>query len=240
MVFGNLLRESFIHITLRSLSSLSFLHHNQPRRCIQLQLQNRVQPLHSTNRYQDSEYRHLTIVLSILGITQAHYATLEDLPVELMDMIMKIKGANDAPLLDVNDLTSLRQPSRQINALSLRTLSRRFFTMRKHMRSRASLECLVGIARSPALSPYVQTVAIGPERVNSRVQATTPHSKDPAVRDGWKEGNEVAWDALVREQRESDASNAADSMMKEAFELFKNLKLVRLDSYATKDRLKKY
>jgi hypothetical protein len=107
-------------------------------------------------------------VINMAGTTQAHHATLKDLPVELMDMIMKIKEAKDAALLDVNDISSLRQSGRQINALTLRTFARRFFTTRKHMLSRASLECLVGIAHSPALSQYIQTVAIGPERCTSR------------------------------------------------------------------------
>jgi hypothetical protein len=59
-------------------------------------------------------------------------------------------------------LSDLRAVSRRIQQTTLDDFAQRYFTTRKHMLSRHSLQCLLDIANNPGLGPYVREVAIGP------------------------------------------------------------------------------
>jgi len=91
---------------------------------------------------------------------------LEALPVELMTLVTQSTNAKGKPILSGDDLCNLRSTSRRIQQTTYDGWKKRCFAARKHMLSRASLQCLLSISTDPVLRNYVEEVAIGPEHVN--------------------------------------------------------------------------
>lgn len=62
-------------------------------------------------------------------------------------MVVTAIGAKDKHILDAEDVSNLRLASRCMQAITFDAFAQRFFITRKHMMSRASLECLAAIAK---------------------------------------------------------------------------------------------
>jgi hypothetical protein len=155
---------------------------------------------------------------------------MESLPAELMSMVVQATGANNEPILSGEDVVNLRLTSRHYNYHTLNVWAKRFFTTRKHMLSRRSLQCLLDNANDPILSRYVREVAIGPGRINLKLISHL----DPAHPDlinAWKRDYKSAWKKLVREHDALEASDAMESMLQEALIKFDNLQHIRVHSY---------
>jgi hypothetical protein len=183
-------------------------------------------------------------------ILQKPDATLEGLSVEIMSLIIEEVGpavidstskllcesvfSQDDFVLDAYDVSTLRLASCRLESTTLDAFTRRFFTTRQHMLSKASVLFLFRIALSPKFSFAVQEVAIGPERVNSRLKMWMSAVRRQYA-DNWKCEAQDDWQALVGEQRMFDESEEADTMLKNAFKGFKNLKHVHIDAYTQKN-----
>lgn len=83
--------------------------------------------------------------------------TLESLPTELLTAV--------AEAADSNDLLALRLTSRRLRDTSEEPFGTAFFTIRKHIISRHSLQGLVEITAHPTFGQYVRTVMIGATRI---------------------------------------------------------------------------
>jgi hypothetical protein len=175
-------------------------------------------------------------------------ATLEDMPVEIMNLIIEamvpvpavIDSASDCSsdddkahddfILNAHDVSALRLASRTLESTTLDAFTRRFFTVRKHMLSKASITCLSQIASCPKFSSVVHEVAIGPERINSGLTMFMGVVREEYTKN-WKREAQGNWQALVDEQHAFDASGQANSMLGNALKGFTNLKHVRIDTY---------
>jgi hypothetical protein len=177
-------------------------------------------------------------------------ATLEGMPVEIMNMIIEAMvpvpavidsdsasdcssdhdKAHDDFILNAYDVSALRLASRTPESTTLDAFTRRFFTVRKHMLSKASITCLSQIASCPKFSSVVYEVAIGPERINSGLMMFMGVVREEYTKN-WKREAQGDWQALVDEQRAFDASGQAHSMLKNALKGFANLAHVRIDTY---------
>jgi hypothetical protein len=142
--------------------------------------------------------------------------------------------ANDDFILNAYDVSALRLARRTLESTTLDAFTRRFFTVRKHMLSKASLTCLSQIASSCEFSSYVTEVAIGPERINSGLKMFLS-GVSRASADNWKREAQGDWQKLVDKQRAFDGSDEAYTMLKTAFKSYKNLKHVCIDAYEEND-----
>lgn len=102
----------------------------------------------------------MTFDISIAA-TKSSKPGLEALPVELMKLVTQSTDAKGKPILSGCDLCNLRSTSRRIQQTTFDDWVKRRFTTRKHMLSRASLQCLLSISTNPVLRSFVQEVAIG-------------------------------------------------------------------------------
>jgi hypothetical protein len=123
---------------------------------------------------------------------QKSAATLEGMPVEIMNMIVEAMvpvpavidsdsasncssdddsdsasdcssdddKAHDDFILNAYNVSALRLASRTLESTTLDAFTRRFFTVRKHMLSKASITCISQIASCPKFSSVVHEVAI--------------------------------------------------------------------------------
>jgi hypothetical protein len=157
-------------------------------------------------------------------------AMLEHMPVEIMNMIIEamvpvpavIDSASDCSsdddkahddfILNAHDVSALRLASRTLESTTLDAFTRRFFTVRKHILSKASITCLSQIASSCKFSSYVTEVAIGPERINSGLTMFLSGVSKSST-DNWKREAQDNWQKLVDEQRAFDASGNAYTML---------------------------
>ncbi|KAI4664102.1 uncharacterized protein J4E79_003603 [Alternaria viburni] len=157
---------------------------------------------------------------------------LEALPVELMTLVTQSTDAKGKAILSGDDLCNLRSTSRRIKETSYDGWTKRCFSTRKHMLSRASLQCLLSISTDPVFRNYVEEVAIGPEHVNGYMafwKLKNCRSRDQE--EDWPRTYGPKHEKLVKEQEEFDASDEAVEMLKSALRGFPNLKHVRIDSY---------
>jgi hypothetical protein len=177
-------------------------------------------------------------------------ATLEGMPVEIMNMIIEAMvpvpavidsdsasdcssdddKAHDDFILNAYDVSALRLASRTLESTTLDAFTRRFFSVRKHMLSKASITCLSQIASCRKFSSVVHEVAIGSERINSGLTMFVGVVREEYTKN-WKREAQGDWQALVDEQRAFDASGQAHSMLENALKGFTNLAHVRIDTY---------
>ncbi|KAI4646590.1 hypothetical protein J4E93_004811 [Alternaria ventricosa] len=144
------------------------------------------------------------------------------------------------PILSGDDLCNLRSASRRIKETTYDNWTKRCFATRKHMLSRASLQCLLSISTDPVFRNYVEDVAIGPEHVNGYMaiwKLLNCNSEERA--EDWPRTYGPKHEKLVKEQEEFDASDEAVEMLKSALRGFPNLKHVRIDSYPVSSYPKK-
>jgi hypothetical protein len=99
--------------------------------------------------------------------------------------------------------------------------------------SLASLQCLVNVDHSPNFSSYVEGVNIGPERIHSGLR-TFLSSASGSQTDHFEQEGAAAWQILVREQKDFDATRKTSTMLEDAFFAFENLKHIHIDSYPDK------
>ncbi|KAI4937794.1 hypothetical protein J4E85_000230 [Alternaria conjuncta] len=164
---------------------------------------------------------------------------LEALPVELMRLVTQSTDAKGKAILSGDDLCNLRSTSRRIKETTYDDWTKRCFTTRKHMLSRASLQCLLSISTDPVFRNYVEEVAIGPEHVNGYMafwKLKNCRSKDQE--EDWPKTYGPKHAKLVEEQEEFDASDEAVGMLKSALRGFPTLKHIRIDSYPKDSYLK--
>jgi len=170
------------------------------------------------------------------AITTSSNPGLEALPVELMTLVTQSTDAKGKTILSGDDLCNLRSTSRRIQQTTYADWTKRCFGTRKHMLSRASLQCLLSISTDPVLRNYVEEVAIGPEHVNGYMafwKLKNCTSKDQA--EDWPRTYGPKHEKLVKEQEEFDASDEAVEMLKSALRGFPSLKHVRIGSYPKKN-----
>jgi hypothetical protein len=125
------------------------------------------------------------------------------------------------------DISALRLASHHLESTTLNTFTRRFFTTRKHMLSKVSVTCLYRIALSPKFNFLYGEVDIGLERINSGLTMCISDVSRQCVIN-WRREALDDWQALVDEQREFDASDRADAILKAVLKGFKNLMHVRI------------
>jgi hypothetical protein len=119
-----------------------------------------------------------------------------------MVLVVSITDAKGKPILSAEDVCNLRLTSRRIQKTTFEGWAKRCFTKRKHMVSRASLQCLLSISANPVLRKYVHEVAIGPERVNEMAGCfLSPLCRDEEDKEDWYENFGSRHRKLVEEQR---------------------------------------
>jgi hypothetical protein len=163
---------------------------------------------------------------------------METLPIELFEMVVNSTTNSGHPYLNAPDICNLRLVNHQLQAATFEIFAKRFFTTRKHFIDRRSLDALLQIANHSNFSDYVRVVAIGPERINNMFVA------NPCLKHGKISGT---WDAdflgdccpvevlqfanCVREHVNYEKSGEPTKTLENALQKFKNLEVVRLDSY---------
>lgn len=154
---------------------------------------------------------------------------IESLPQELLDMIIKATDSKNEPVLNAEEFSNLRISSKTLEINVHDEFAKRFFTKRKHMLSRASLQCLLDISASPKFSSNVEEVNIGPERINSGLlMSLAAADKERFQR---KRDRLAAWREFVEEQKTFDNSGQEQRMLEKSLHGFRNLKHVHIDSY---------
>jgi hypothetical protein len=91
----------------------------------------------------------------------------------------------------------------------------------------------VNVGHSPAFSSYVEGVNIGPERIHSGLRTFLSGASGPQT-DHFEQEGAAAWQILVREQKDFDATRKTSTMLEDAFFAFENLKHIHIDSYPDK------
>jgi hypothetical protein len=162
--------------------------------------------------------------------TSKQPASIEDLPGELMNQIVDDGDAGGYYTINLEDLISLHSISHRVQQTTLDEFAQRYFTTRKYMLSRHSLQCLLDIANHPRLSSYVREVAIGPERINSDLK-TFLGTWNPADPVDWLERFSPKYVQHVQEQKQLNANNGAVTMLGTAFKAFENLQHIRIDCF---------
>lgn len=121
----------------------------------------------------------------------------------------KTEVANSTPILDVSDVKNLCLYTRRSKQTAFDVYAQRYFTVRKYVLSRASLEALLSIAQDPEWSPYVRELSIGPKDV--------PWFGQLNFDDSWDACQLKYWDEVVQENGRfrgyrSSCANAANSL----------------------------
>jgi len=144
-------------------------------------------------------------------------------------MVVQATGANNKLILSSEDIGNFRLTSRHYNHHALDAWARRFFTTRKHMLSRRSVQCLIDIARDPILSHHVREVAICSERINPKLMLS--FDKLPRDRWGeWKRHYSRKWRELLQGQDAFEASGDMTPMLKDALNGFDSLQHICVHS----------
>jgi hypothetical protein len=176
-------------------------------------------------------------------------ATLEGMPPEMMTMILSCVEKVPKPvwkvtyklpinhfkyIIDSDDIFSLRLTSNRIRDTTWYGFIMRYFTTRKHMLSRHSLQALLDISNHSTLRHCVRKVIIGPERVNSNLYLAFGKPRD--LYDSWREIQGPYHD-LVDEQEEFDASKEPTCMLRTIFKNFKNLNAIVIETAEENDAI---
>lgn len=169
---------------------------------------------------------------------------LEALPVEIIEVILNSTRWDGLPILNKSDLCSLRSTNRQLQIVSFETFATRLFTTRKHMVERRSLDMLLELAEHSVFSDYVREVVIGPERINEMFIENDCPEHDPHNSAFWDDGkynnccppSVIQYVDLLRTQchceDDEDDEWGPIAILGLALQKFRNLQVVRLDSYA--------
>jgi hypothetical protein len=166
-------------------------------------------------------------------------ATLEGIPQEIMTMIINSAEKSTSPyklceemtehVLSAEDACNVRLASRRMEQTTLDSFRKRFFTCRKHMISRHSLEALWDISLHPVFGEYIREIAIGTEGVNPDFEMWL--AQEPEERALWKARFDDIHQTMVRDQKDFEASGDAVDMLSSIFKSIHSLKHVRIDSF---------
>ncbi|KAF2659550.1 hypothetical protein K491DRAFT_675529 [Lophiostoma macrostomum CBS 122681] len=172
-------------------------------------------------------------------ITSKPSPTLEGMPQEIMTMIMNSAEKSTAPsdvdkheapyVLSAQDACNMRLASRRLEQTTLDSFSRRFFTCRKYMISRHSLDALWNIKFHHVFGDYIREIAIGVEGVNPDFAFWL--SQDPKEKAMWIAKFGATHKKMLDEQKTFEASNDAVDMLSRIFKSLRGLKHVRIDSF---------
>jgi len=135
-------------------------------------------------------------------------------------------------IIESDDLFSLRLTSNRIRQTTWYGFVLRYFTTRKHMLSRHSLQALLDISNHSVLRHCVRKVVIGPERVNSNFYVNFEYPRD--LYDSWRE-IEGPYHDLVDEQEEFDATKEPTCMLRTIFKNLKNLNDICIETAEEED-----
>ncbi|KAF1919363.1 hypothetical protein BDU57DRAFT_408982, partial [Ampelomyces quisqualis] len=165
-------------------------------------------------------------------------ASLQSMPIEIMTIIIGATNLKHEFILSTDHICSLRSSCRALYLTTFDAFARRFFSTRRHMLSRTSLQCLFDIAQCPQLSTYVKEVVIGPGRINTELDTIMERPRRPmnAANGGqqqwWERRGEAGWQDVLDEQTRFEDSGELEEMLGEAFRMLGSLKNVHIDAYA--------
>ena len=162
---------------------------------------------------------------------------LEDLPTEVVNMILDSTKDDGTPTLCGSDLCNLRLANRQLQVISFECFAKRCFGTRKHMLDFRSLTTLNEIAQHPIFSDYVREVAIGPERINEDFLQSDCPDHDPSYWESKRRRDccplivQQFVDLVWTQNGYEDCPEPLVGILGLALQRFENLAKVRLDSY---------
>jgi hypothetical protein len=200
----------------------------------------------------DTSYEPGTTTNTMHTLYLGPSATVEGMPPEVMTMIVSCvekvpkpawKTTYELPndhfehIIESEDLFSLRLTSNRIRDTTWYGFVVRYFTTRKHMLSRHSLQALLDISNHTVLRHCVRKIIIGPERVNSNFYVNFEYPRD--LYDTWREVERPYHD-LVDEQEEFEATKQPTCMLRTIFKNLKNFNDICIETAEEEDAALKH